>query len=77
MQSKSKIIKILALIELLTGTIFMLLAVIMYASGNRISAEEEGLSITFVFIILGLISFISSPILYFIARRMEEGTGNI
>jgi len=77
MQSKTKIIKILALIELFTGLIFMVLAVLMYASGNRISAEEEGLSITFVFLILGLISFISSPILYFIARRMEEGSGNM
>lgn len=74
MQSKTKIIKILALIELFTGVIFMVLAVLMYASGNKISAEEEGLSITFVFLILGLVSFISSPILYFIARRMEEGT---
>jgi hypothetical protein len=77
MQSKSKIIKILALIELLTGTIFMLLAVIMFVSGNKITAEEQGISITFVFLILGLISFISSPILYFIARRIEEGTGNM
>ena len=76
MQSKPKIIKMLALIELITGTIFMLLAVLMYASGSRITAEEQGISMTFVFMILGLISFISSPILYFIARRMEEGTGS-
>jgi uncharacterized membrane protein len=77
MQSKPKIIKMLALIELLTGTIFMLLAVLMYSMGSRITAEEQGISMTFVFMILGLISFISSPILYFIARRMEEGTGNM
>jgi len=77
MQNKSKIIKVLALVELLTGTMFMVLAVIMYASGNKITAEEEGLSITFVFMILGMVSFISSPILYFVARRMEEGTGNM
>jgi prepilin signal peptidase PulO-like enzyme (type II secretory pathway) len=76
MQSKPKIIKLLALIELLTGTIFMLLAVMMYSWGDRITAEESGISMTFVFMILGLISFISSPILYFIARRMEEGTNN-
>jgi hypothetical protein len=76
MKSKSKIIKLLALIELLTAVVFMVLAVIMYISGNPITAEKEGISVTFIFLVLAMFSLISSPILYFIAKRMEEGTNN-
>jgi hypothetical protein len=72
MKSKSKIIKLLALIELLTAVVFMVLAVIMYISGNPISAEQEGISVTFIFLVLAMFSLISSPILFFIAKRMEE-----
>jgi hypothetical protein len=72
MKSKSKIIKLLALIELLTAVVFMVLAVVMYISGNVISAEQEGISVTFIFLVLAMFSLISSPILFFIAKRMEE-----
>jgi Zn-dependent protease with chaperone function len=72
MQKRSKTLKVIALMELLIGIIFILLAFLMFKSGDSISAEKSGLPLTFVFLVMGMVSFIGSPVLYFISKRMEE-----
>ena len=72
MQKRSKALKIVALMELMIGIIFVLLAFLMYKSGDAISSDKSGLPLTFVFLVMGMVSFIGSPVLYFISKRMEE-----
>ncbi len=72
MQKRSKALKLAALMELLVALIFILLAVLMYISGDVITPEKSGLPLTFVFLVIAMVSLIGSPILYFIAKRMEE-----
>ena len=71
-QVSPKIIRLVATIELLTGVVFIFLAVILYISGQKIMDSSGEMSITFIFMLVGLISLISSPILFFIAKRTEE-----
>jgi divalent metal cation (Fe/Co/Zn/Cd) transporter len=72
MQNSAKILKLVATIELLTGVIFIFLAVFLYISGNKVFDTSGEVSATFIFMLVGLISLISSPILFFIAKRAEE-----
>ena len=72
MQKRSKVLKIVALMELMIGIIFILLAFLLYKSGDTISSDKSGLPLTFVFLVMGMVSFIGSPVIYFIAKRMEE-----
>lgn len=69
---RSKALKLVALIEFLTAVVFVFLAVIMYISGQGITPTKDDLPVTFIFLIIAIISFISAPVVYFIARRMEE-----
>jgi NADH:ubiquinone oxidoreductase subunit 6 (subunit J) len=69
---RSKALKIVALIEFVTAVVFLFLAVIMYISGQGVYPTKDDMPVTFIFLMIAMISFISSPILYMIARRMEE-----
>ena len=69
---RSKALKIVALIEFLTAVVFVFLSVIMYISGEGVTPTKDELPVTFIFLIIAMISFISAPIVYFIARRIEE-----
>ncbi len=71
-QASPKTLRLVATIELLTGVVFIFLAVILYISGQKIVDSSGEMSITFIFMLVGLISLISSPILFFIAKRAEE-----
>jgi len=69
---RSKALKIVALIEFLTAVTFLFLAVLMYLLGQGVFPTEDDMPVTFIFLMVSLISFTSSPIVYYIARRMEE-----
>lgn len=72
MNSSPKVLKLVATIELFTGVIFIFLAVIMYLTGEKIGNPSDEVSVTFIFMVIGLISLLSSPILFFVAKRAEE-----
>lgn len=74
---RSKALKIVALIEFLTSVTFLFLAVLMYLLGQGVFPTEDDMPVTFIFLMISLISFVSSPIVYTIAKRMEEGSGNL
>jgi hypothetical protein len=73
---RSKALKIVALIEFLTAVTFLFLAVLMYLLGQGVFPTKDDMPVTFIFLMISLISFISSPIVYSVAKRMEE-SGNI
>lgn len=66
---KSKFLKIFALIEMLTATIFLALAVIFYFSRGALGGD---IIIPIIFAFIGICAFIAAPLLMKFAKKTED-----
>ncbi len=65
---KSKFLKIFALIEMLTATIFLALAVIFYFSRGALGGD---IIIPLIFAFIGICAFIAAPLLMKFSKKAE------
>ncbi len=66
---KSKFLKLFALLEMLSATIFLALAVIFFLSKDTLGGD---LVIPIIFGFIGVCSIIAAPLLMKFAKRSEE-----
>ncbi len=66
---KSKILKLFAIIEMLTATVFLALAVIFYLSKDSLGGDVV---IPLIFAFIGICAFIAAPLLMKFAKKTEE-----
>lgn len=71
---KSKFLKLFAMLEMLSATIFLALAVIFFLSKDTLGGD---LMIPAIFGFIGICSLIASPILMKFAKKAEEIEKNI
>jgi len=72
MKNSAKILKYVAIFDLLSGMIFIILAVYLYVSGQKLYNTSGEMTTTFIFMIIGLVFLVNSPIVFFIAKKAEE-----
>ncbi len=72
MKNSAKILRYVAIFDLLSGVVFIFLAVYHYISGQKLYDASGEMSTTFIFMIIGLVFLINSPIVFFIAKKNEE-----
>ena len=72
MQNKSKTLRFLAKIDLVGGFVFTFLGVLFFVMKDSILGQASDNTVPFVFILIGLFSFLNVPILYFLARKIDE-----
>jgi len=72
MKNSAKILKYVGMFDLLAGVVFIFLAVFLYISGQKLYDSAGEMTTTFIFMIIGLVFLINSPIVFFIAKKNEE-----
>lgn len=72
MKNSSKVLKYIGIFDLLTGVVFIFLAVFLYISGQKLYDSAGEMTITFIFMIIGLFFLINSPIVFFVAKKTGE-----
>ncbi len=66
---KSKFLKLFAMIEMLTATVFLALAVIFYLSKDSLGGD---IIIPSIFAFIGICAFIAAPLLIKFAKKTED-----
>lgn len=66
---KSKFLKLFALLEMLSATIFLALALIFFLSKDTLGGD---LMIPAIFGFIGICSLIAAPVLMKLAKRQDE-----
>jgi hypothetical protein len=74
--TNTKILKLVAVIELLTAFVFFTLAFIFNAGGEKFSIQKGEMSLSVIFLLIGAISLISAPVIYLIAARLQNKSSN-
>jgi len=72
MQNKSKTLRFIAKIELFSGSVFIFLGVFFFVMKDSILGQASDNTVPFVFLLIGIVSFLNVPILYFLARKIDE-----
>ncbi|MEO8512636.1 MAG: hypothetical protein ABI543_03680 [Ignavibacteria bacterium] len=67
---KSKFLKLFALLEMLSATIFLALALIFFLSKDTLGGD---LMIPAIFGFIGICSLIAAPVLMKLAKRQDKG----
>ena len=68
---KSKFLKLFAMLEMLSATIFLALALIFFLSKDMLGGE---IMIPAIFGFIGICSLIAAPILMKMAKRQDDGS---
>lgn len=71
MQSRTKILKLIASVELFVGFILLLVTAFLYFMGEKFFGNI-GESTLLILLIIGGIFIIDYPVLNYVARRIEE-----
>ncbi len=74
--TNTKILKLVAVIELITAFVFITLAFVFNAGGEKIFSQNEEMSVSMIFLLIGVISLISAPVIFFIAARLQSKSSN-
>lgn len=74
--TNTKTLKLVAVIELLTAFVFLTLAFVFNAGGEKFFSQKEEMSVSLIFLFIGVISLISAPIVYLIAARLQKKSSN-
>jgi len=72
MKNSAKILRYIGIFDLVTGTVSIIVAVYLYASGLKLFDAAGEVTATFIFMIIGVVFVINSPILFFVAKKNEE-----
>ena len=67
--SKSKFLRLFALIELFTAAVFITLGIIFYLNLNALGGD---MMIPLVFAVIGGCALIAAPVLFTLAKRHED-----
>jgi hypothetical protein len=70
--TNTKILKLVSLIEFLTAFVFITLAFLFNAGGEKFLSDKDGTSISLIFLIIGGVSLISAPVIYMIAVKQQS-----
>lgn len=71
---KSKFLKLFAIIEMLTATVFLALALIFFLSKDALGGD---IVIPIIFAFIGICAFIAAPLLMKFAKKAENTEKNI
>jgi hypothetical protein len=72
MQNKSKTLRFIAKIDVFSGLAFTFLGVLFFVMKDSIFGQAADDTVPLVFVLIGLFSFLNVPILYFLARKIDE-----
>ncbi|RPI17779.1 MAG: hypothetical protein EHM58_07965 [Ignavibacteriae bacterium] len=71
MKSKTKILRLIANIELFIGFIILIITAFLYFMADRFG-DKIGESTPLILLIIGIVLLIDYPILLFVARKIDE-----
>jgi hypothetical protein len=71
MRTKSKILKLIANVELIIGFVILIITTFLYFTRDRFF-DKISESTILILLIIGIILFIDYPILNYVIRRIEE-----
>lgn len=70
---KSKFLKLFALIEMLSATVFLALGLIFFISKNELGGN---MTIPLIFTFIGLCSLVAAPLLLYFAKKADAIKSN-
>lgn len=70
--TNTKILKLVSMIELLTAFVFLTLAFVFNAGGEKFISNKDEMSMSLIFLIIGGVSLISAPVIYLIAVKQQN-----
>lgn len=72
MKNSARILRLVGTFDFVAGVVFIFLAVFLYISGQKLYDSTGEMTTAFIFMIIGLVFLVNSPIVFFIAKKNEE-----